>query len=96
MSDLPEVQSVVALADAFERIRGGKPDPDDSRHRRRLEMLLAGLTGFGVVVLIGVCGWMAVDPQGRYVAEQRQQGVQGLGAIAAALVGAVGGYTAKR
>lgn len=96
MSDLPEVQTVVALADAFEQLRGGKPDPADADHRRGLELLVARLAGVGVITLIGVSGWTATDPLSRYTAEQRQQGLQTLGAVTAALVGAVGGYSAKR
>ncbi len=95
MTDLPDVQTVVALADAFERVRGGKPDPVDAAHRRGMENLVARLAAAGVVVMLGVSGWMALDPQGRYQADQRQQGLAALGAITATLIGAVGGYCAR-
>jgi hypothetical protein len=48
-----------------------------------------------VFALLAVCSWVAMDLQGRYGAQQRQQGLQGLGGVAAALVGAVAGYSAR-
>ena len=53
------------------------------------------LGAVSVLALLAVCSWVAVDLQGRYSAEQRQQGLQGLGSVAAALVGAVAGYSAR-
>ena len=88
---LPDPQTLEALADAFEKLRGNRPDPADAGHRRNMETRIARLASYGVIALLGVSSWIAVDPLGRY----RQQGIQALGALTAALVGAVGGYSAR-
>lgn len=93
---LPDPQSLDALVAAFERLQGTRSDPVDAMHRRGLETRLAQLAGYGVVALLVVSSWIAVDPLGRYRPEQREQGLQALGAVTAALVGAIGGYAAKR
>ena len=95
MSQLPDPQSLVALADAFEQLRGSRPDPEEAPHRRSLERMVLQLAGVSVLGLLTVSSWIAVDPTGRYQAEQRQQGLQALGAITASLVGAVAGYAAR-
>ena len=48
-----------------------------------------------VLMLVGVSSWIAIDPLSRYRGDQRQQGMQALGGLAAALVGAVAGYSAR-
>jgi hypothetical protein len=58
VTELPDTHRLVELADAFEKLRGPRPDPQEADHR--------------------------------------QQGLQALGGIAAALVGAVAGYSARR
>jgi hypothetical protein len=60
-----------------------------------LERLVARLAVASVAVLVLASAWVAVDPQDRYNAEHRQLGLQGLGGVAAALVGAVAGYLAR-
>ena len=92
---LPDPQTLEALADAFEKLRGNRPDPADAGHRRNMETRIARLASYGVIALLAVSSWIAVDPLGRYQPEQRQQGIQALGALTAALVGAVGGYSAR-
>lgn len=95
MSQLPDPQSLAELADTFERLQKRRRDPEEDAHRRGLEQVVVRLASFSVLTLLIVCSWVALDPQGRYSAEQRQQGLQGLGAVAAALVGAVAGYSAR-
>ncbi len=95
MNQLPDPQSLVELADTFERLQGRRSDPAEHAHRRGLERVVLRLGGISVLALLAVCSWVAVDLQGRYSAEQRQQGLQGLGSMAAALVGAVAGYSAR-
>ncbi len=95
MSQLPDPQSLAELADTFERLQRRSRDPEEDAHRRGLEQVVVRLASFSVLTLLIVCSWVALDPQGRYSAEQRQQGLQGLGAVAAALVGAVAGYSAR-
>lgn len=95
MSDLPDVQSLAQLADAFERLQGRRHDPAEAAHRRGLERMVMRLAGLSVAALVLVCSWVAIDLLGRYSAEQRQLGLQGLGSAAAALVGAVAGYSAR-
>ena len=95
MSQLPDPHSLAELADTFERLQRRSRDPEEDAHRRGLEQVVVRLASFAVLTLLIVCSWVALDPQGRYRAEQRQQGLQGLGAVAAALVGAVAGYSAR-
>ena len=95
MNQLPDSQTLAELADAFERLQGRRSDPAAEAHRRGLERVVVRLGAVSVLALLAVCSWVAVDLQGRYSAEQRQQGLQGLGSVAAALVGAVAGYSAR-
>ena len=95
MSQLPDPQSLNQLVDAFERLQGRRADPEEDEHRRGLQRLVVRLAGLSVVALVGVGGWVAVDPHGRYSGEHRQLGLQGLGSATAALVGAVAGYLAR-
>lgn len=95
MSQLPDPQSLAELADTFERLQRRRRDPEEDAHRRGLEQVVVRLASVSVLALLAVCSWVAMDPQGRYGAEQRQQGLQGLGGVAAALVGAVAGYSAR-
>ena len=95
MSQLPDPLSLNDLVDLFERIKGEQADPEEAAHRRDGERLVRRLAGLAVVAVLGVGGWVAVDPLDRYSAEQRQLGLQGLGSSAAALVGAVAGYLAR-
>ena len=94
MNQLPDTQSLVELADTFERLQGRRPDPAQEAHRRGLERVVLRLGAVSVLSLLAVCSWVAVDLQGRYSAEQ-QQDLQGLVSEAAALVGAVAGYSAR-
>jgi len=96
VSQLPDSQSLAELADAFERLRGLRPNPEEDHHRRGRERLVLRLAGFVVLMLVGVSSWIAIDPLSRYRGDQRQQGMQALGGLAAALVGAVAGYSARR
>ena len=96
MNQLPDPQSLVELANAFEQLQGRRLNPAEEAHRRRLEDVVVRLAGVAVLALLTVCSWIAIDPAGRYSPEQRQQGLQGLGGVAAALVGAVAGYSAHR
>lgn len=86
MNQLPDSQTLAELADAFERLQGRRSDPAEEAHRRGLERVVVRLGAVSVLALLAVCSWVAVDLQGRYGAEQRQQGLQGLGSVAAALV----------
>ena len=95
MSQLPDPQTLTQLADTFERLRGLRPNPEEDRHRRGRERLVLRLAGLVVLTLVGVSSWVAIDPLNRYQSEQRQQGMQALGSLAAALVGAVAGYSAR-
>ena len=95
MNQLPDNQSLVELAVTFERLQGRRPDPAEEAHRRGLERVALQLGAVSVLSLLAVCRWVAVDLQGRYSAEQQQQGLQGLGSMAAPLVGAVAGYSAR-
>ncbi len=95
MNQLPDSQTLAELADAFVRLQGRRSDPAEEAHRRGLERVVVRLGAVSVLALLAVCSWVAVDLQGRYSAEQRQQGLQGLGSVAAALVGAVAGYSAR-
>ncbi len=95
MNQLPDSQTLAELADAFERLQGRRSDPAEEAHRRGLERVVVRLGAVSVLALLAVCSWVAVDLQGRYNAEQSQQGLQGLGSVAAALVGAVAGYSAR-
>jgi hypothetical protein len=95
VNQLPDSQTLAELADAFERLQGRRSDPAEEAHRRGLERVVVRLGAVSVLALLAVCSWVAVDLQGRYSAEQRQQGLQGLGSVAAALVGAVAGYSAR-
>ncbi len=96
MSDLPDTHTLVELADAFEKLRGLRPDPEEAIHRRSLERVLLVLTGISVGALLAVSSWIAIDPSGQYDKDQRQSGLQAIGAITAALVGAVAGYSARK
>jgi len=95
VSQLPDSQTLAELADTFERLRGLKANPEEERHRRGRERLVLRLAGLVVMTLVGVSSWVAIDPLNRYRGEQRQQGMQALGGLAAALVGAVAGYSAR-
>lgn len=95
MSQLPDPQSLAQLADAFERLRSPRPNPAEDDHRRGRERLVLRLAGLVVLTLVGVSSWVATDPLNRYQSDQRQQGMQALGGLAAALVGAVAGYSAR-
>jgi hypothetical protein len=95
VSQLPDPQSLNELADAFERLQGRRSDPAEDAHRRGLERVVLGLAATTIAALIGVCSWISVDPQGRSKPEQRQQALQVLGSMGAALVGAVAGYSAR-
>ncbi len=96
MSGIPDPQSLAALADAFELLQGRRTDPAEDAHRRGLERIVVRLAGGTIAALIAVCSWISVDLQGRYSTEQRQQSLQALGSMGAALVGAVAGYSARR
>lgn len=95
MSQLPDPQSLNELADAFERLQGRRIDPKEDAHRRSLERIVVRLAATTIAALIGVCAWVSVDPQDRSTSEQRQQALQALGSMGAALVGAVAGYSAR-
>jgi hypothetical protein len=95
VTQLPSTQSLTELVDAFERLQGRRSDPIEDEHRRGLERMVMRLAGIATAALVGVGSWVALDPQGRYSAEHRQLGLQGLGSSAAALVGAVAGYLAR-
>jgi hypothetical protein len=94
VSQLPAPQSLAELADAFERLRGLRPNAEEDHHRRGRERLVLRLAGCVVLTLVGVNSWVAIDPLNRYQGDQRQQGMQALGGLAAALLGAVAGYSA--
>lgn len=96
MTELPDTHRLVELADAFEKLRGPRPDPQEADHRRALERIVLRFSGASLAFLLLVSSWIAVDPLGRYERDHRQQGLQALGGIAAALVGAVAGYSARR
>ncbi|MFM8524748.1 MAG: hypothetical protein ACKOCM_03910 [Cyanobacteriota bacterium] len=83
------------MADAFERLRHPRANPAEDDHRRGREGLMLRLAGLVVLTLVGVSSWIAIDPLNRYQSAQRQQGMQALGGLAAALVGAVAGYSAR-
>lgn len=95
MNQLPDPQSLAELADAFELIRRPRPNPEEEDHRRGRERLMLRLAGLVVLSVVGVSSWVAIDPWSRYQDDQRQQGMQALGGLAAALVGAVAGYSAR-
>jgi hypothetical protein len=95
VSQIPDPQTLAQLADAFERLQGRRADPAEDAHRRGLERMVGRLAGVATAALVGVSGWVALDPQGRYSPEHRQLGLQGLASSAAALVGAVAGYLAR-
>lgn len=95
MSQLPDPQSLNELVDAFERLQGRRLDPAEDAHRRSVELVVLGLAATTITALIAVCSWISVDPQGRSSSEQRQQALQVLGGMGAALVGAVAGYSAR-
>ena len=95
MNQLPDSQTLAELADAFKRLQGRRSDPAEEAHRRGLERVVVRLGAVSVLALLAVCSWVAVDLQGRYNSEKPQQGLQGLGSVAAALVGAVAGYSAR-
>ena len=96
MSDLPATHTLVELADASEKLSGLRPDPEEAIHRRSLERVLLVLTGISVGSLLAVSSWIAIDPSSQYDKDQRQSGLQAIGAITAALVGAVAGYSARK
>jgi hypothetical protein len=96
VSDLPATHTLVELADALEKLRGLRPDPEEAIHRRSLERVLLVLTGISVGSLLAVSSWIAIDPSSQYDKDQRQSGLQAIGAITAALVGAVAGYSARK
>lgn len=95
MSQLPDPQSLDQLVATFERLRSPRPNPEEDDHRRGRERLVLRLAGLVVLTLLGVSSWVATDPLNRYQSDQRQQGMQALGGLAAALVGAVAGYSAR-
>ncbi len=54
------------------------------------ERMVVRLVELLIVALVGVGGWVALDPQNRYSAEQRQLGARGGDKAAAISAGPVG------
>lgn len=86
----PQIVDLNALVEAFGKITAlshPSTDPEDAAHRRGLERLAARLAGFAVAVVLGVSGWIALDPQNRYSDTMQQTAGGALLSLASGLVG---------